>query len=97
VLKSGTISLSRAERMELSQRATDQAGRADETRRARLNLSLGAGDTRARIRARLCCDDVVIDHSSKRIADEGLSGLFSRHAGQEPITLGPRLETRILE
>jgi len=45
VFMSNTISLSKAERVELSQRATSQAGRADDARRARLILLLEAGET----------------------------------------------------
>jgi len=45
VFMSSTISLSKAERVELSQRATSQAGRADDARRARLTLLLEAGET----------------------------------------------------
>jgi transposase len=97
VFMSNTISLSKAERVELSQRATSQAGRADDARRARLILLLEAGDTWAEIREKLSCNDAFIDRWSKRFADERLAGLFSRHAGQEPSTLNPELEARILE
>jgi transposase len=84
VSTSNTISLSKAERMELSQRATSQAGRADDARRARLILLLEAGETWAQIREKLSCNDAFIDRWSKRFIDERLAGLFSRHAGQEP-------------
>jgi transposase len=83
--------------MELSQRATSQAGRADDARRARLILLLEAGETWAQIREKLSCNDAFIDRWSKRFADERLTGLLSRHAGQEPSTLTPGLEARILE
>src|SRR5271170_5995737 len=97
VLMSSTISLSKAERMELSQRATSQAGRADDARRARLILMLEAGETWAQIREKLSCNDAFIDRWSKRFIAERLAGLFSRHAGQEPSTLTPELEACILE
>lgn len=97
VFMSNTISLSKAERMELSQRATSQAGRADDARRARLILLLEAGETWAQIREKLSCNDAFIDRWSKRFIDERLAGLFSRHAGQEPSTLTPELEACILE
>src|SRR5450755_3579777 len=96
-LMSSTISLSKAERVQLSRRAMSQAGRADDARRARLILLLEAGDTWAQIREKLSCNDAFIDRWSKRFADERLAGLFSRHAGQEPSTLSPELEARILE
>ena len=92
-----TIELSKAERVELSQRASSQAGRADDARRARLILLLEAGDTWAQLRDKLSCNDAFIDRWSKRFAAERLAGLFSRHAGQQATTLTPALEARILE
>ena len=97
MLMSNTISLSKAERVELSQRATSQAGRVDDARRARLILLLAAGETWAQIREKLSCNDAFIDRWSKRFIAERLAGLFSRHAGQEPSTLTPELEASILE
>lgn len=92
-----TITLSKAERTELTQRATSQAGRADDARRARLVLLLDECHTWAAIRERLDRTDHFIDRWSKRFASERLAGLFSRHAGQPPPVLSPRLEARILE
>src|SRR6202162_4626365 len=97
VLMSSTITLSKMEQAELSQRATSQAGRADEARRARLILLLDAGHTWAEVRDKLSCNDAFIARWSRRFAAERLAGLFSRHAGQAPSTLTPRLEARILE
>jgi transposase len=97
VFMSNTVSLSKAERVELSQRAMSQAGRADDARRARLILLLEAGETWAQIREKLSCNDAFIDRWSKRFIAERLAGLFSRHAGQEPSTLTPELEASILE
>ena len=97
MLMSSTIKLSETERVELSQRATSQAGRADSARRARLILLLEGGTTWSEIRQKLSCNDDFIDRWSKRFAQERLAGLFSRHAGQEPSTLTPQLEARILE
>ncbi len=94
---SGTITLSKGERLELTQRATSQAGRADDARRARLILRLEAGDTWAEIRDKLACNDAFIDRWSKRFVAERLAGLFSRHAGQGAKILTPQLEARILE
>jgi len=92
-----TITLSDAERMELSRRASSRAGRADDARRARLILLLESGDTWAKIREKLDCNDAFIDRWSKRFVEERLAGLFSRHAGQEASTLTPQLEARILD
>jgi len=97
VLMGGAITLSRAERVELTQRATSQAGRADDARRARLILRLEAGDTRSKIRDKLACNDAFIDRWSNRFGAERLAGLFSRHAGQGARVLTPQLEARILE
>lgn len=92
-----TIMLSEMERSQLTQRATSQAGRADDARRARLILLLDGGHTWAAIRDKLDCTDSFIDRWSKRFASERLAGLFSRHAGQLPTTLSPQLEARILD
>jgi transposase len=94
---SSTMSLSKAERNELHQRATSQAGRADDARRARLILLLDEGHTWAAIREKLACNDAFIARWSKRFAEERLAGLFSRHAGQAARKLTPRLEARILD
>ena len=92
-----TITLTKMERAELSRRATSQAGRADEARRARLILLLEAGHTWAEIRDKLACNDAFIARWSQRFAAEQLAGLFSRHAGQAPSRLTAKLEARILE
>src|SRR5512145_2127545 len=97
IVPMSTITLSDAERMELTRRANSRAGRADDARRARLILLLESGDTWAKIRAKLDCNDAFIDRWSKRFVEERLAGLFSRHAGQEASTLTPRLEARILD
>jgi transposase len=94
---SSTITLTKVERTELSRRATSQAGRADEARRARLILLLEAGHTWAELRDKLACNDDFIARWSQRFAAERLAGLFSRHAGQPATTLTPKLEARILD
>jgi hypothetical protein len=66
VCVSNTIILSTEEHDELTQRANRQSGRADESRRARLILLLGAGHTWASIRMKLDCTDSFIDRWSKR-------------------------------
>lgn len=93
----GAINLSEAEQGELSQRAASRSGRADDARRARLILLLAAGQTWAAVRDKLDCNDAFIARWSKRFEAERLAGLFSRHAGQGPSTLTPRLEARILD
>src|SRR6516164_11490518 len=97
VLMENTIVLTDAERLELNQRAASRSGRADDARRARLILLLGAGHTWAAIRDKLDCNDAFIDRWSKRFRKERLAGLFSRHAGRGPSKLTPALEARILD
>jgi len=92
-----TITLSKAEHAELTQRASKQSGRADDDRRARLILLLDAGHTWASIRDKLDCPDTFIARWSKRFVAERLAGLFSRHAGQPATILTPTLEARILD
>ena len=91
------ITLSKAEREDLTQRISSQSGRADDARRARLILLLDAGQTWAVIREKLDCPDSFIDRWTKRFVQERLAGLFSRRAGQAPTTLTPIVEARILE
>ena len=72
-----TIKLSTVEHEELTQRANRQSGRADESRRARLILLLGAGQTWASIGMKLDCTDSFIARQDKlyHIAP-GEDGLF---------------------
>ena len=97
VFMKSTIGLTEGERRELSQRAASRSGRADDGRRARLILLLEAGHSWAQIRDKLGCNDAFIARWSKRFGEERLAGLFSRHAGQGPRKLTPRLEARILD
>jgi transposase len=94
---SSAINLTNVERSELSRRATSQAGRADEARRARLILLLEAGHTWAELRDKLACNDDFIARWSKRFTADRLAGLFSRHVGQPATKLTPKLEARILD
>src|SRR6202008_631120 len=91
------IKLTEAERMELGQRVSSRAGRADDAGRARLILLLEAGHTWAQIREKLDCNDAFIDRWGRRFDQDRLAGLFSRHAGQQATTLTPALEARILD
>src|SRR5262245_56454496 len=92
-----TMELTEAEGRELRRRVASRSGRADDGRRARLILLLEAGHTWTQIRDRLGCNDAFISRWSKRFGQERLAGLFSRHAGQGPRKLTPRLEARILD
>lgn len=94
---SETITLSKAEHSELTQRAGKLSGRTDESRRARLILLLDEGHTWTSIRDKLDCSDSFIARWSRRFVAERLAGLFSRHSGQPATTLTPALEARILD
>ena len=91
------ITLSKAERSELTQMTRRRSARSADVRRARLILLLDSGHTWAGIREKLDCPDSFIARWSKRFASERLAGLFSRHAGQPPTTLTAALEARILD
>ena len=91
------IKLNPSERMELSKRACSRTGRAEDARRSRLILLLAEGHTWDEICTRLQCSRGFIDGWSKRFASERIAGLYSRHRGQAPSVLTPRLEARILD
>ena len=91
------ISLSKSERMELTQRANSRTDRAEDARRARLVLLLAKGHTWDDICDRLPCSRGFIDSWSKRFIAERVAGLYSRHRGQSASVLTPRLEARVLE
>jgi transposase len=91
------MELSNVERSDLERRVTSRKGRADEARRARCILLVADGATWAEIRVQLDCPDSYIARWTKRFEADRLAGLFSRHRGQPPSKLTPRLEARILE
>jgi transposase len=91
------MTLTPVERMELQRRVSSRKGRADDARRARCILLLAEGANWARIRAQVRCGDSYIARWSARFAAERLAGLYSRHRGQPPIVLTPKLEARVLE
>ena len=95
VLMENTIVLTDAERLELNQRAASRSGRADDARRARLILLLGAGHTWAAIRDKLDCNDAFIDRWSKRFREERLAGLFSRHALGKQLKVSHMMVARV--
>jgi transposase len=91
------MELSNVERSDLERRVTSRKGRADEARRARCILLVADGATWAEVRVQLDCPDSYIARWTKRFEADRLAGLFSRHRGQPPSKLTPRLEARILE
>lgn len=91
------ISLTNAERMELTRRAGSRTDRAEDARRARLILLLAEGHTWDEVSTRIDCSRGFVASWSKRFAEQRVAGLYSRHLGQVASVLTPQLEARILE
>jgi len=92
----GAITLTNAERIELTRRATSQTARAEDTRRARLILLLDEGHTWDEASERIDCSRGFVATWSKRFAEQRVAGLYSRHIGQVAKVFTPKLEARIL-
>ena len=92
-----TIKLTKSELKELNKRAMTRTGRAEDARRARVVLLLSEGNTWDEVCERLDCSRGFVASWNKRFAEERLAGLYSRHRGQVPMVLTPRLEARILD
>src|SRR5450631_3689411 len=91
------ITLTNAERMELTRRASSRTDRAEDARRARLILLLADGHTWDEATERIECSRRFVASWSKRFADQRVAGLYSRHIGQVATVMSPELEARILE
>src|SRR6266704_7086299 len=91
------ITLTNAERMELTRRANSRTDRAEDARRARLILLLADGHTWDEASERIACSRGFVASWSKRFAEQRIAGLYSRHLGQVATVLTPELEARILE
>ena len=91
-----SVTLRRAERIELERRAHSRAGRADEARVARVLLLLAAGATYREVAAKVDCSEPFISKWKQRFGAERLAGLYARHAGRPTTVLTPRVEARIL-
>lgn len=91
------ITLTKEERMELTQRAKSRTGRAEDSRRARVILLLEEGHTWDEVCRRVDCSRGFIASWSRRFAEQRVAGLYSRHLGQTASVLTPRLEARILD
>src|SRR5450432_2250238 len=91
------ITLTNAERMELTRRASSRTDRAEDARRARLILLLAEGHTWDEASERIDCSRGFVASWSKRFAEQRIAGLYSRHIGQVATVLTPQLEARILE
>jgi transposase len=90
------ITLTNAERMELTRRANSRTDRAEDARRARLILLLADGHTWDEASERIECSRGFVASWSKRFAEQRIAGLYSRHIGQVATVLTPELEARIL-
>ncbi len=91
------MTLTLPERRALERRVVSRRGRADDARRARCILLTVAGVPWSDIRRQLDCSDSYIARWTSRFARERLAGLYSRHRGQPPTVLTPKVEARILE
>src|SRR6202043_3800416 len=91
------ITLTNAERMELTRRANSRTDRAEDARRARLILLLAEGHTWDEVSERVDCSRGFVASWSKRFTEQRIAGLYSRHLGQVATVLTPELEARILE
>jgi transposase len=91
-----TITLTKRERMELRRRANSRTGRAEDARRARVILLLAEGRTWDVVCERVACSRSFVASWSQRFADARLAGPYSRHRGQAPMHMAPRVEARIL-
>src|SRR5882724_7450067 len=91
------ITLTTAEHMELTRRATSRTDRAEDARRARLILLLAEGHTWDEVTERIECSRGFVASWSKRFSEQRVAGLFSRHLGQVATVLTAELEARILE
>jgi len=91
------ITLTNAERMELTRRANSRTDRAEDARRARLILLLADGHTWDEASERIECSRGFVASWSRRFAQQRIAGLYSRHIGQVATVLTPELEARILE
>src|SRR6266704_3548239 len=91
------ITLTNAERMELTRRANSRTDRAEDARRARLILLLAEGHTWDEVSERIECSRGFVASWNKRFVEQRIAGLYSRHLGQVASVLTPELEARILE
>jgi transposase len=92
-----TITLTRAERVELERRVASRTGRAEDARRARAILLLAEGHTWDEACDRVPCSRGFLASWSRRFEEQRIAGLYSRHLGQVASILTPELEARILD
>lgn len=92
------VTLTTEEHDELKQISVARGLPAGDVLRARMMLMLAAGRSYADIQERLDTTAPTISRWKKRFLTERLNGLMeSRHPGQKPTVLTPKLQARILE
>src|SRR2546429_9081911 len=87
------ITLTNAERMELTQRANSRTDRAEDARRSRLIVLLAEGHTWDEVSERIECSRGFVASWSKRFAEQRIAGLYSWHLGQVATVLTPELRS----
>ncbi|HUN25256.1 MAG TPA: helix-turn-helix domain-containing protein, partial [Steroidobacteraceae bacterium] len=97
VFMTNTITLTKAERMELERRVASRTGRAEDARRARAILLLAECHTWDEACDRVPCSRGFLASWSRRFEEQRIAGLYSRHLGQVATVLTPELEARILD
>ncbi|HDL86134.1 MAG TPA: IS630 family transposase [Candidatus Acetothermia bacterium] len=90
------MELTKRERLELGRRLRSRRGRADESRIARVLLLLADGATYQEVADKAGCSAPYISKWKKRFVEDGMAGLYSRHAGRKVKVLTARMEARIL-
>ena len=95
-MSNATVRVTPKVERELQRRVRSRALRADDARRARLILMLANGQSFSVIREALGCNRSYITRWKIRFLEDGLSGLYSRHAGRAVEKRTPKLEARIL-
>jgi transposase len=96
-MPSTKLVLEAEERRELEWRARSRTLSAEHVRRARLILSLAAGQSYSTICRALGCNRNYVSRWKSRFEEARLAGLYSRHPGREVQKRTPGLEARILE
>jgi transposase len=91
-----SVKLTSEVEQELKTRVRSRSLRADDVRRARLILMLAEGCSFSRIRETLGCNRSYITRWKSRFLEDGLAGLYSRHAGRQIEKRTPKMEARIL-
>jgi hypothetical protein len=82
-----TFELTNAERVELTRRANSRTDRAENARRAWLNLLLADGHTRDEVSEQVECSSSFIANWNKLIVKPWIAGLYSGHLRQVPAVL----------